>query len=214
MKYLKMLGLAAVAAAAMTAFAGAGTASANTVLCETTITVGCGAQNWDWNVGSEIDFSLANGNTSRLTDTAGFITIDTCTAGTIKGILATTTTPTFTVPAGSVTWSGCTTTTHTLTPGSIQFHAIAGTHNATVTATGLGVTTQFGGNTCTYGFGSIYKDIGTLTGDPTGTNLTLHINVAVVLDPQHSAASGCPASGRWTATYQYTGFTHLHIAEN
>jgi len=214
MKYLKMIGLAAVAAAAMTAFVGTGTAAANTVLCHTTVTAGCAAANWDWPVGSTLDFSLVAGGTSRTTDTSGFIAIGTCTGGTFKGTLTTTTTPTFTVSPSNTTWSGCSQTTHTITGGSIQLHAIPGTHDATVTGTGFAVTTPFGSNTCSYGLGNTYKHIGTLTGNSTGTNLILHISANWTLDTAHSSASGCASSAKWTATYQYTGTTHLHIAEN
>ena len=57
MRYVKMLGLAAIAAAALTAIIGAGTASA-TVLCEGTPAVGteCGPTSQHVAAGTVIDF--------------------------------------------------------------------------------------------------------------------------------------------------------------
>jgi len=213
MKYLKMLGLAAVAAAALTAFVGAGTASANTVLCHTTVTTGCAAAGWDWGTGKVLDTSLASGGTARLTDTSGFIAIATCTGGTVEGELNRTTTPRGAVTAANVTWSGCSQTTDTLTGGELEIHHIAGTHNGTVTATGFAVTVPFGSATCAYGFNAA-RDIGTLTTSANGLDASLSINVAVNLDANHSSASGCPSSGKWIATYTQTTNTALYIAES
>ena len=211
MKHLKMLGLAAVAAAALTAFLGAGTASANTVLCETTATSGCAAEGQNWLVGGVLDSSLASGGTARLTDTSGFIAIATCTGGTVEGELNRSTTPRGEVTAANVTWSGCSQTTDTLTGGELEIHHIAGTHNGTVTATGFAVTVPFGSSTCAYGF-TAAKDIGTFVPSANGLDGSLSINVGVNLIAAHSSASGCPSSGKWIATYTQTTNTALYVS--
>jgi len=213
MKYLKMLGLAAVAAASMMAFVGTGTASANTILCETTITTGC-ASDWDWKVGATMKFSLKSGVSAKLTDTSGFITIDTCTEATVTGTLARTTTPQGTVSASGVDWGGCTRTTDTVTAGELEIHHISNTHNGTVTATGFAVTIPFSSSTCAYGF-TATRDIGTLVTSADGLDAELVINTNVDLISSHSSASGCPSSGKWTATYTQTPDpteTKLYIA--
>lgn len=74
MKYLKMLGLAAVAAAALMAFVGAGTASAKEgVLCSTT----SNPCNSKWAAGTVIDFSLKG--SAVWTNAENGETLETCT---------------------------------------------------------------------------------------------------------------------------------------
>jgi len=213
MKYLKLLGLAAVAAAALTAFVGPSTASANTVLCHTTVTTGCGAAGWHWGVGAEVDFSAASGGTARLTDTSGFIAVATCTGGTFQWILTRTTTPKWHVLASDLTWSGCSQTTDTLTGGELEIAHIAGTHNGTVTANGFAVTVPFGSATCAYGF-TAAKDIGTFVPSANGLDGSLSINVGVSLIAAHSSASGCPSSCKWITTYTQTTNTAAYVAES
>jgi len=219
MKYLKMLSLAAVAAASMMVLVG--TASANTVLCETTITTGCKNSLWDWDVTPPtttpvMDFSLKAGGTARLTDTSGFIAIATCTGGTVTARVETTTTPKARVEKGNLTWTGCSQTTHTITGGTLELHHIPGTHNGTVTAGEFAVTVPFGSNTCSYGFNK-HTDIGVLVTSADGLDAELSINTHVELITAHSSASGCPSSGKWIATYTQTGdlgTTKLYIAES
>lgn len=83
MNYLKMLGLAAVAVAALTAFLGAGTASA-TVICKTEPTAGVCPEGWDYSAGTKGKASLEKGTTAILRSTAGSIE-DTCTESTVEG---------------------------------------------------------------------------------------------------------------------------------
>jgi hypothetical protein len=78
MKYLKMLGLAAIAAAALTAILGAGTASA-TKLCENNQTANCTSHvvkgsTLKFTAESSVKFSGAFG-----------IVFDTCTESTMEG---------------------------------------------------------------------------------------------------------------------------------
>jgi hypothetical protein len=195
MNYLKTLGLAAVAATALMVFFGAGSASANTVICKTTATP-CPA-GWDLQVGETFDASLEG---TAIFETTGGAVLDTCNAGTMHGTVATTTTPTITVPASGTTWGPtCTKTTHTIQGGSIQFHANGdAAHTGTVTIRGFEVTTStvaFG--SCTFGFSAgEYVTYGTAT---SGEEPTIHINTLVP-----KIAGGCPNQVRWTASYKIT----------
>ena len=208
MRYLKMLGLAAVAAAALTAFVGAGTAPANTVLCHTTVTTGCASAGWDWSVGAELDLSLKAGTTARTIDTSGFVTLGTCTKGSINGTLSTTTTPTITLEPAE-TWPTC---YPTITGGEISIHHIAGTHNGTVVAKGFGWTMTFPQKSCVFGFAA-ERDIGTLVPSANGEDAQLNMNVAADLIPKHSY-EGCPSSIKWIATFTQTSSAPLHVTES
>jgi hypothetical protein len=120
MKYVKMLGLAAVAAMALMAFAGAGTASADGVLCSTA-TNPCTSP---WAVGTVIDFSLQSGTSAHLEDTSGN-TLDTCKESTVKGKL--TANPdaenTATGENTSIAWGNCSATTDTTQLGKLKVKA-------------------------------------------------------------------------------------------
>lgn len=131
MKYAKKLALAAVAAGALMAFIGAGTASA-TVFCSTT-TTGC-------SLGQKIgNISITWSNTLSIkwVQTNGE-SVDTCTTSAMKGKITNSGSSTETVsgPVESWTWESCTFPTKTLAVGSLEVHKIAGTSNGTVTAGG------------------------------------------------------------------------------
>jgi hypothetical protein len=200
MKLLKMLGLAAIAALGLMAFVGAGTASA-TVICETPITP-CPA-GWMVSTGTTISASLA---TSATLETVGGEELDTCTGGSVSGPTEQTGSSTETVsikfPKEGLTWSGCTRTTTTVAGGTLEFHWISGGHKLTVTVKEAQVTVLLGVS-CTYGYGSEYKDIGTI--DPpegTRTHSTVTINTIV---PKVAGGFACPSEARWTASYEVTG---------
>jgi hypothetical protein len=205
MKYVKMLGLAAIAAMAFTAFA-ASSASA-TVLCETTVTSGCGGTAWEWNTGAELEFSLKPGTSAKLTDPVFGFTIETCTASTVKGKFET-----HNPPGGTahVTFSSCAGAGATeATDGTISIDQIAGTHNGTVTAHGFAVTLHDAlGNMCSY---APPTDLGTFVPGASGTDGELVINKTVTLVAAHSDAD-CVSSGKWVATYTQTNKTHLYIS--
>src|SRR5690348_12477967 len=112
MKYIKMLGLAAVAAAALMAF-GAGSASA-TELYSTGVTV---------NAGTVLKSSLETGTTATLSTTDGSSIVDTCTGSTVEGPVDTYTGGDVTGSITSLGWSGCTFTTDTLTNGSLSINS-------------------------------------------------------------------------------------------
>src|ERR1700746_2336683 len=103
MKYVKMLGLAAVAAAALMAFVGAGTASATGVLCSTTTGNNACPAAQRWAVGTVLH--MTSEETVQLKTTGGVVA-STCSTATVQGTItvnpggATTTTGT----NDSITW--------------------------------------------------------------------------------------------------------------
>ena len=83
MKYVKMLSLAALAATALMALVGVGTASATKGVACSTASNPC---NLKWALGTTADFSLTPGGSAKLASTSG-TTLDTCTDSTIKMVL-------------------------------------------------------------------------------------------------------------------------------
>lgn len=209
MKYLKMLGLAAIAAGALMAFVGASTASA-TVLCETNVTSNCGSA-WSWANGSTVTFSLAPGASAKLKDPIFGTTINTCTASSVSGAVtngSSTTTPNGTAHG---TFTECTKPVSEATDGTIEIHSISGSDQGTVTANGFAFTFEDPfGHMCAYGFNAA-TDIGNFVPGTNGLDGTLNINHAVSLIAAHSD-EGCISSGTWTANYTQTGSTPLYIS--
>lgn len=199
MKYLKMLGLAAVAAAALMAFVGAGTASANGRLCSTKpepVTSHCTSP---WATGTIIEFSLKSGSSAKLTDTSGN-TLDTCTGSTVKGSLvsnATASTATGTIT--TLGWSGCTVTTDTIENGSLTITAEDDNGNAIVIEHEKTNVTVNVFSSCNYGveagtqIGTIHEGIGTsaiFTANATAKKL--------------GGGFLCPETTKWVAEYVLT----------
>jgi hypothetical protein len=214
MKYLKMLGLAAVAAMAVMAFIGAASASA-TVLCENTPAAGTDCNN-PVKINTSIDFSVENGTSAILTGPFGEI-IDTCTGSTAKGPVtdpgSTTTTVKGSLEAaagGALTFTGCTKTTTVITGGTIEVHHITGTDNGTVTSSGATViihNTLFG--ECAYKTSN--TDIGTITGrTSTGAQPTFDIKGTIPAEKSNSGVT-CP-NGVWEGSYEYTNTTLFDVA--
>ena len=175
MRYIKMLGLAAVAAAALMAFVGAGTASA-TELYDTSGTLG---------VGTTIHADLEEGTEAILE--AGFGNIN-CDASTVHGTISvagsSTTTTSGPITKGGLTFGNCTGDTVTvLKEGSLEIHHIAGTTDGTLTSSGAEVTVV---NHDTGGTHCIYKtdntDIGRLTSGKS-TTATLHADAKLIRVP-------------------------------
>lgn len=201
MKYLKILGLAAVAAAAFMAFVGAGTASAETTLCTETATP-C--------------THVPTGTTLEGEGVAGEgVTLPTLTApfgnircnSTIKGKVETTTTPEGVVKAADLPWTNCVNgTAETVTPGKIRIHHDA-EHNGIVTLEGFVVkVTQ--GVPCYYEAKTTAGGPleGTLTGGTVGGTAIIHITAEPLkIDtPTHNSDPFCPAHAPWHATYKLT----------
>jgi hypothetical protein len=203
MKYLKMLGLAAVAAMALMAFVGAGSASA-TVICKTEVTP-C-PSGWMVSQGEEVSASLEG--TAKLETTAAEPTVlDTCTAGSVSGPTEQTGSATETVSIKftkeQLSWgspTSCTNTTDTVSGGTIEFHWIS-PWSMTVTVKEAKVTVNTLGTSCTYGFGSEYKDIGIINPPKEGGPAKMVISTLV---PKTEGNFLCPGEARWTATYKVT----------
>jgi hypothetical protein len=203
MKYLKMLGLAALAAAAVMAVVGVGTASA-TVICKNNLsTTACSEK---YAVGTEGTASLAAGTTALLETTGGEVLV-TCTGSTIKSTLADAGSAATTVKSGvsPMNFTGCNLTVHVLKGGSAELHHIAGTDNGTLTTFGTEVTTQIFGVSCTYGSGN-GLDVGTTVGGNPGS-MTLS-----TVFPKVAGGFLCPADARFTGKYVATSPTNAWVA--
>lgn len=193
MKHLKTLGLALIAAATLTAVAGAGTASA-TVLCKNNLnTEKCSEK---YPVGTVGVASLTG---SGVMETPGGTLINTCTSSTVKETLqnegSATTTVAGKVAASAISWSGCTTPVTVLAGGEAELHWISGTDNGTLTAKGFEVTMSLSGVSCTYGLGSTMKDWGVIVGGAPG-NLEVNSIVKKV-----AGSFACPTEARLTGKY-------------
>jgi hypothetical protein len=190
MKHVKMLGLAAVAAAALMAFIGAGTASAR--LCSTA-TNPCSSP---WATPTAMEFSLKSGTSAKLTTTEGS-TLDTCTASTVSGSLtsnsAGSTTSTGTI--SSITWGGCTVTTDTIKPGALQVHAEGG-GAGTVTADATIEVTVNVFSSCNYGVNS-GTSLGTIS-EGTGSAAVFTANAVA---KKLNGGFLCPETTKWVAEY-------------
>jgi hypothetical protein len=201
MKYLKMLGLAAVAAMALMAVVGAGTASATAVY-------GNGAK---LGVGAEIKASLTGG-TARLENTAGEV-LDTCTGGEVKGTISNAggeaATVSGSVSTANLTWSGCTKNpTQTTSGGTLEIHHISGKTNGTLTASGFNVTVAgIFGVSCIYGTGS-NLDLGEVEGSKSKQAI---LNINVVVNGAAGNSFLCPSHAIWNADYKVTNYENFYV---
>ncbi|HET7455473.1 MAG TPA: hypothetical protein VFJ76_08135 [Solirubrobacterales bacterium] len=194
MKHLKILGLALVAAAALMAFLGAGTASA-TKLCEDK------ACTVDYAKGTKIVSTLSG---SAILETTGGTVLDTCTGGEVNGKTSETEGEPLSGSISALTWSGCSKTTDTTATGELKIKATSG-GNGEVEGVGSSVTVSgIFGTSCVYGTGTGTK-LGELQG---GTPATLAISALV---PRTVANALCPAETRWTASYTVTSPTSLFV---
>ncbi len=197
MKYVKMLGLAAVAAMALMAFVGASSASA-TVLCHTTTTP-CTEK---WKTGTEPRFVVRPGTAGIWKDTSGAIAAK-CPEGELRGTItnpgSATETVKASIPASGLTWpgvEGCIKTV-TLEGGTIEVHAISGTDNGTVTVSGFKITISILGSSCIYGFGAENAVLGTLTGNGSGSAI-LDINTLFF---KKEGGIACPLDLTWAEEF-------------
>jgi len=192
MKYVKMLGLAAVAAMALMAFAGSASA--------TVLTSPSGTQ-----YKGEINASAE----SSLLLKAGFANI-TCTESSVAGTPTNFGSSTTTVsgPISTLTFSSCNATVTVLKKGSLEIHTIGKGPNGTLTSTGAEVTVATGGVSCTYATNN--TDIGTLTGTTTaGTKATMDISASLT-----KSAGGflCASPAAWEGSYWVTKPVPLSVS--
>jgi len=200
MKYLKILGLAAVAAMALTAFLGAGSASAQTLYKYTTPSANDAIANE-----TELISTLETGTSALLQDTLGGVN-DTCTGSEVKGKIATNTTTDAGGAISALTFTGCSHTTTVLAKGELEIKNIAGTTNGTVVSKGARVTVKstIFGLSCVANTGA-GTTIGTLTGAKSSTALaTMDINGVITLE------NGCGDS-TWTGSYEVTNLPGLTV---
>jgi hypothetical protein len=207
MKYLKMLGLAALAAAALMAFVGAGTAS-GTVICKTEPIAGVCPAGWTYPVGTEGTATLEAGTSSLLETTGGELLV-TCSESTAKSTLKEPGSAATTVKSGvsTLVFAKCTNMAVTLAGGSAELHWIPGTNNGTLTTIGTEVTVNILGVSCIYGSGA-GLDVGTTVGGNPGS-LTLN-----VVFPRIGGPFVCPATARYTGKYTATSPKNAWVAES
>jgi hypothetical protein len=137
MKTVKILGLAAVVAAALIAFVGVGTASAGGVLCEIK-EAKCPAGS-KWPVKTLLDFELEGGTEAKVWSPEGGITYTTCPRSTLETEIETNPNAILgeaTTRNAALTWQGgmeqCTNPMTSLELGNLRFSNINETFNGTV----------------------------------------------------------------------------------
>ena len=200
MKYLKMLGLAAVAAVATMAYLGAGSASAQTLYKYTTPSA-----NEKVATGTELVLTLEKETSLLLKDTLGGVN-DTCTGSEMKGKVGTNTTTDAGGAISTLTFTGCSHTKDTLANGELEIKNIAGTTNGTVVSKGarITMTSTIFGISCIPNTGA-GTTLGTLTGAKSPTaQATLDINSVITLE------NGCGDS-TWTGKYEVTSPVGLTV---
>lgn len=180
MKHVKMLGLLAVAAAALMALAG--TASATTLTSSgATYT------------------STIEAESEGKTTLHGTFTSVTCEVSNVKGSVETHGAG---VTAGgkvsSLTFEKCNFPVSVKNAGSLQVHATE-SGNGTLTSSGAEITIETSIANCIFTTKAEGTDVGTLTG---GTGATLDINSASIPRTGHSIF--CGSSGTWTGSYKVT----------
>lgn len=111
-------------------------------------------------------------------------------------------------PISSLTWGisgeGCEQVTETIRSGRLEFHQIANTDNATVTAINTEVTFRWAGVSCIYGVGT-GLDVGVLTG---GNPATLDVNALLT---RTGGSFLCPNDAIWKASYEVTSPKPLYV---
>lgn len=202
MKYVKMLGLAAIVAAALMALAGVGTASA-TVLCKNNLnTEKCSEP---YPAGTKIEAKLIG--TAKL-DTS-FATIE-CKKASGSGTLLQAGSATTTPVGGeaTVSFSECNCEVKVLKTGTGEIHYIAGTDNGTLTGSGgeatVSCSTIFGTVHCIYA-SATPTDAGQLTGgSPAKEKVSMNV-------PRLTTNGLCSEEATLTAEYEVTSPNPLYV---
>lgn len=205
MKHLKMLGLAVVAAAALMAVVGAGTASA-TELCSTATTPCSGTK---YLSGTKIKAV----NTTNAVLTTSLTTV-TCTASTVEG--ETTSSGGATAVTGkttALTFTGCTRTGGekcTVTSTSLGNASVSGGSASTTGAFSYNVTSKTGANvTCGFFINCTFT---TSSATLAGKNQTTGMPTVKAESISLAREGGiCPSTSTWTATYEIVEPTPLFV---
>jgi hypothetical protein len=193
MKYAKILGLLAISAAALMAFAGVASATVVTAPAGSTYTGEIKAENEGGHV--VLDNPIAK--IECTSNVAGTITQH--GAGvTVKGNIT------------SLSFTNCTNSWHVtvISAGTLEAHALGG-GNATLTSSGATVEATRFGIACRYS--TTNTDIGTLTGAATSTShATLDISAAI---PFHGGSGLCGGGATtWTGSYKVTTPTGASVS--
>lgn len=208
MKHMKLLGLTLMAAVALTAFVGAGTASAaSTELFSGTTTL---------SAGTTITVSMEPGTSQTWSTTDESSIVNTCKSNAVDWKTAQTTVLNGPITGAieEVTFSECNSTIHTggtLPTGSLSITDIGdvnkdGVGDGTLTGAGTKFTTTLGVS-CNYGTGAS-THLGTVTGSTTG-NATIDINP--VINEQEPKSFLCPDTTKMVAKYVVTTPTKLNV---
>lgn len=213
MKYVKMLGLAAVAAMALMAFVGASSASA-TVLCKVTPTgspAECSSaygKKQVYNTKATDPILTATG-AEDVTCTSSETSIEQTNAGgaaeTVKGNIKTLSfTGCKTVPANI----SCTVTAVGL-PFSGEIHKSSENHDGTVIVTNgkTQVKCAFGFLNCVFGKASL--DLTLDAGNPA----SITTNEVELEQQEELGFEECPESSKWDATYVATSPTAIYVGD-
>jgi hypothetical protein len=189
MKYIKILSLLAIAAAALMALAGSALA--------TTITAGGSTYSTTGEISATAEGHVVLDNPiAKIECASGVETKKALTHG--SGITAS-------AGINILEFFNCTNSWHVtvISAGSLEIHSI-GSGDGTLTSSGATVESTRFGITCRYSTNG--TDIGTLTD---GTHATLDISAAI---PFHSGSGLCGSGATtWTGSYNVTTPTNLSI---
>jgi hypothetical protein len=190
MRFLGRLGLALLAAMALTALAGASAASAETTLCKANQSP-CAPENA---LGVGTVFKAVTSSVELGSTGGGNPFTGTCTSSTLEATMETATTPKGKITG--LTWNGCNYPTTTTSKGALQFHHdVEGNAKAVVTGVVIEIRETPAG-ICIYG-----GTIGNLklTG---GSPALLDVNTAFI--KQAGSSFFCPNELMWINQYQVT----------
>jgi hypothetical protein len=206
MKHLRILGLAIVAVLAITAWAGAGTASATELYKYTTPSA-----NDTLGVGTEITATIKSG-TSLLMQNTIQSTVSTCVQGEMR-LKTESAGGAGSHPSGKVSAIGfgqCNQLTNVANGGEIEFQHIAGTTNAKVIWKNFETSFSHFGLPCTAKSGP-EAEAGTLTGATSATgHATLDLNMPLSFLLPNGETCG---DGHMTGTFTITTPTGLIVEE-
>jgi hypothetical protein len=199
MKIIKMFGLAAIAAAALMAVVGVGSASATRLTAPDGTFAPAGTLiTAEVEVGTSVilhppfgDIICEKSHVEGKTSNAG------STTETVKGTIST------------LSFTSCNATVTVLKPGSLEIHWISG-NDGTVTSSGTEVTVEFFGTHCI--FATSNTDIGTLTGATTTKTEHATFDISATI-PRTGGRSGafCGSTAKWTGNYTITTPKNLNV---
>jgi len=188
MKYLKMLGLAAVAVAAL---ALPGMAGANPLTSPT-------------GTGYTSTIKAESEGATTLHDERGTVV---CEESNLEGKVESHGSTTASGKASSLTFGGCNYPVEVLKAGSLEVKTTTAGHG-TVFSSGAEIRIKFLFWECVYSTNG--TDVGTLTGsNVTGSNATLDIGAASI--PRTGGSYTCSSSATWTGSYKVTTPSTLYI---